>query len=144
MTSQPSPAAPVPMNAHSQPNRTVMNGTTSGVMIAPTFVPALKMPVASARSRRGNHSATVLIAAGELPASPRPRTKRARRKPATDAPDFSPNTASSADIGAPYAGAHALEIAARDHTVSANAYPFFVPNRSMSRPANRNPIAYAS
>src|SRR5437764_1412584 len=42
------------MNAHSQPKRTVTNGTTIGVTIAPTFVPALKMPVASARSRRGN------------------------------------------------------------------------------------------
>src|SRR2546425_11235665 len=73
MSSQPSPMAPVPMNAHSQPKRTVMNGTTSGVMIAPTFVPALKMPVASARSRRGDHSATVLIAAGGGPAFPRAR-----------------------------------------------------------------------
>src|SRR6185503_4821931 len=32
---------------------------------------------------RGNHSATVLIAAGKLPASPRPSAKRAAAKPAT-------------------------------------------------------------
>ena len=34
--------------------------------------PALKMPVASARSFFGNHSATVLMAAGKFPASPSP------------------------------------------------------------------------
>jgi len=39
----------------------VMIGTTIGAMTAPMFVPALKRPVANARSRRGNHSATVLI-----------------------------------------------------------------------------------
>src|SRR6266436_5634188 len=105
------------MNAHSQPKRTVTNGTTIGVMIAPTFVPALKMPVASARSRRGNHSATVLIAAGKLPASPSPRTNRARRKPATVAEYLMPNTASTAAAGAPYTGAHAVAIAAIDQIV---------------------------
>ena len=35
------------------------------------------MPVASERSFCGNHSATVLIAAGKLPDSPSPRKKRA-------------------------------------------------------------------
>jgi hypothetical protein len=54
-------------------------------MMAPTFEPALKMPVASARSFFGNHSATVLIAAGKLPDSPRPRRKRATLKPVTEA-----------------------------------------------------------
>ena len=61
-----------------------MIGTTIGVMIAPMFVPALKRPVANARSERGNHSATVLMAAGKLPDSPRPRAKRAAMNPATD------------------------------------------------------------
>src|SRR6266850_5287279 len=134
--SQSSPAAPVIKNAHSHPHLSVIHGTSRGARIAPTFVPALKMPVASARSRRGNHSATVLIAAGKFPASPRPRTNRARRKPATDAEYFRPITASTPDIVAPYAGAHAVAIAAKDQTVSASAYPFFAPNRSMIRPAN--------
>src|SRR5947199_9729521 len=58
-----------------------MNGTTNGATIAPTFEPLLKMPVASARSFFGNHSATVLIQAGKLPASPRPSAKRALPKP---------------------------------------------------------------
>src|SRR5882672_3626156 len=47
----------------------------------PTFVPELKMPVASARSFLGNHSATVLIEAGKAPASPRPRANRASASP---------------------------------------------------------------
>ena len=53
-------------------------------LAAPTFVPELKIPVASARSRFGNHSATALIEAGKLPASPSPSANRARLNPATD------------------------------------------------------------
>ena len=34
--------------------------------MTPTFVPELKIPVASERSFGGNHSATVLTAAGEV------------------------------------------------------------------------------
>ena len=62
-----------------QPKRIVIHGTTSGVTIAPTFVPALKMPVASARSRRGNHSATVLIDAGETARLAEAEQRTARR-----------------------------------------------------------------
>jgi hypothetical protein len=40
-------------------------------------VPLLKSPVASARSRRGNQYATVLIAAGKFADSPMPSAKRA-------------------------------------------------------------------
>jgi hypothetical protein len=77
--------APVATNAQYHPHVIVIHGTTSGVTSAPTLVPELKIPVASARSRFGNHSATTLIAAGKLPASPRPSAKRAAMKPATDA-----------------------------------------------------------
>ena len=49
----------------------------SGVTIAPILEPALNTPVANARSFFGNHSATVLIAAGKLPDSVRPRNARA-------------------------------------------------------------------
>jgi hypothetical protein len=48
--------------------------------MAPTLEPALKMPVAVARSFLGNHSAVVLIAAGKLPASPMPSANRAAMK----------------------------------------------------------------
>src|ERR1700678_2512601 len=57
----------------------------AGARIAPTFVPELKIPVTSARSRCGNHSAVVLMAAGKLPDSPSPRKKRATPKPSADA-----------------------------------------------------------
>ncbi len=56
----------------------------SGVTIAPTFVPALKMPVAKARSFFGNHSETALRLAGKTPASPKPSAARAAPKPATE------------------------------------------------------------
>ena len=41
------------------------------------FVPALKIPVASALSFFGNHSATHLMLAGKTPASPNPSADRA-------------------------------------------------------------------
>ena len=53
---------PAAMNAACQPHVTAIHGTSAGAMIAPTFVPELKIPVASARSRFGNHIATALIA----------------------------------------------------------------------------------
>src|SRR5277367_1168366 len=51
-------------------------GTNNEAPIAPRLDPALKMPVAKARSRLGNHSATVLIDAGKLPPSPKPNALR--------------------------------------------------------------------
>src|SRR5258707_8505090 len=75
------PMAPVAMKAHCQPKCTAMYGTARGARTAPTFEPELKMPVARARSFLGNHSATVLIAAGKFPASPAPRAARATPKP---------------------------------------------------------------
>src|SRR5918993_4546605 len=42
---QASPASPVMMNADSQPKFSARIGTTAGAMIAPTFDPALKIPV---------------------------------------------------------------------------------------------------
>src|SRR5215216_5194082 len=80
--SQTNPRAPVAMNAAGHPQLSAIHGTMIGVMIAPTFDPALKIPVAKARSRVGNHSDTVLIEAGKFPDSPNPNAKRAALKPA--------------------------------------------------------------
>src|SRR5262249_15183516 len=115
---------PVNRNAARQPNVTTTIGTISGARIAPTFDPALKIPVASARSRRGNHSATVLIADGKLPASPNPNRNRAAPKPSTLL-------------------ASAWLIAATLHTQIVSAYPIRVPSLSMIAPAHSRPIAYA-
>ena len=88
--------------AQRHPQLIVIHGTTSGATSAPTLVPELNTPVASARSRFGNHSATALIDAGKLPASPRPSPKRARLNPATAPPSITnvkPVFASSASDG---------------------------------------------
>ena len=55
----------------------------AGATIAPTLVPALKILVASALSFLGNQRATVLIAAGKFPPSPKPRATLAQKKPPT-------------------------------------------------------------
>src|SRR5258706_10715426 len=75
------PIAPVKIKAHCQPQLIAIQGTVSGATMAPTFDPALKIPVANARSFLGNHSAVVLIAAGKFPDSPIPSAARATPKP---------------------------------------------------------------
>ena len=57
----------------------------SGVTTAPTSTPALKMPVAKARSLFGNHCATAVSPAGYAPPSPNPRRMRARHEAAETA-----------------------------------------------------------
>ena len=89
--------------------------------MAPTLVPELKIPVASARSRFGNHSATLLMAAGKLPPSPSPSAKRAAMKPATDGVVRNPTVASRLAAAGPNAVASAHATAARLHTMSAMA-----------------------
>src|SRR5215213_11547394 len=123
--SQMNPNVPVMMNAHCQPQLMAMKGTASGAAMAPTFDPELKMPVASARSFFGNHSATVLIEAGKFPASPRPRKKRAMPKPKAER-------------------ASACPIAATDQKMMANEKPLRVPNLSIKPPTTRSPSAYAA
>src|SRR6202047_5575414 len=78
--SQTNPRAPVRRKAERQPQCEAIHGATSGVTMAPALVPALKIPVASARSFLGNHSATHLMLAGKTPASPNPRARGAGGK----------------------------------------------------------------
>src|SRR5258708_39488266 len=78
--SQTNPSAPVKRKVERQPQRAAIHGAMSGVTMAPMLVPALKMPVAKARSFLGNHSATDLMLAGKTPASPKPSAKRAAAK----------------------------------------------------------------
>src|SRR5258706_13552117 len=70
------PSVPVKRKVEGQPKSDAIHGAMSGVTIAPMLVPALKMPVAKARSFLGNHSATDLMLAGRTPASPKARTQR--------------------------------------------------------------------
>src|SRR4029077_4679070 len=79
--SQIKPRAPVKRKAHCQPIFSAINGTQRGAAIAPILAPELKIPVAKALSFLGNHSATVLMAAGKLPASLIPKAALATPKP---------------------------------------------------------------
>jgi len=62
--------APVIIKASCHPYKARMVGTKMGAKTAPILAPELKIPVAKALSFFGNHSATVLMAAGKLPDSP--------------------------------------------------------------------------
>src|SRR5467141_191790 len=108
--SQTNPSAPVKRKVERQPQSEAIHGARSGVTMAPTLVPALKMPVASARSFLGNHSATLLMLAGKTPASPNPSAARATAK-----------------VKKEFAVAWAIE--ARLQKTIATAYPIRVPNR---------------
>ena len=72
------------MKAACQPKASAIHGMTRGAPTAPTSEPELKIPVARARSFFGNHSATVLIAAGKFPASVMPSANRATPNPSTE------------------------------------------------------------
>ena len=129
------------MNAQYQPYASVIHGTMSGATTAPMLVPELKMPVANARSRFGNHSATTLIDAGKFPASPMPSANRAAMKPATEAEYARPASARAAATHGPNTAASACAMAARLQITIAMAKPSFAPMRSMMRPESRSPIA---
>src|ERR1019366_5525844 len=103
-TSHRKPSAPVIRKADCQPNVTASHGTVRGATTAPMFDPELNIPVACARSLRGNHSATVLMEAGKVAASPNPSRVRA-----------TPNV--NAVV------AHACAMAATLHTIIAIAKP---------------------
>ncbi|MCY1459075.1 hypothetical protein D9M71_765170 [compost metagenome] len=63
-TTQTRPRQPMAMNAACQPQVARISGSSAGVIIAPTLVPALNRPVARARSPAGNHSRVVFTQAG--------------------------------------------------------------------------------
>src|SRR5208337_4384869 len=82
-STQEKPMAPTTTKEGRHPQYITMMGTMIGAVIAPTLLPALKMPVARARSLAGNHSDTALMEAGKLPPSARPRQAPATLKPST-------------------------------------------------------------
>src|SRR5687768_4362787 len=67
-------------NVGRQPQLEASQAMSGGDKAPPTAAPVLKMPMPSARSRAGNHSAMALAAPGQLPASPKPSTKRQKAK----------------------------------------------------------------
>src|SRR5947207_10152000 len=105
-----------------QPQVLASQGTNKGVTRAPTLVPELNRPVASARSFLGNHSPTDLIEAGKFPASASPRPNRAAQNPPTDRAN-------------PCAAAAMLQ------RITASEKPGLTPMRSMKPPTASSPIA---
>jgi len=75
--SQRKPAPAATRKAACQLQREAITGTVRGAATAATEAPELKMAVARARWRLGNHWAVALMAEGKLPASPTPRARRA-------------------------------------------------------------------
>ena len=92
-----------------------MNSTSAGATAAPIDEPLSKSATAQPRSRRGNHSDTALVAAGQLAASPAPSRKRKAQKL------FRPTAAEVA-------------MAASEYQVTASDRPLRVPRRSITRP----------
>ncbi len=92
------------------------HGTNSAATIAPKLEPLLKMAVASARSRLGNHSATVLMDAGKLPASPTANALRTATCIITSCPT------------------KALAMPKMDQMMRDSASPSLVPILSMTQP----------
>ena len=85
--------------------------------MAPAFEPLLKIPVARALSRLGNHSATVFIEAGKFPPSPMPKALRTAMCMTTRRPT------------------NAFRIPNMDQTTSESARPSLVPILSITQPA---------
>src|SRR3954471_13235213 len=77
------PRQPVTRNAGRQlPNQRFADRTMNGATAPPRAEPLSNIATAQARSFAGNHSATALVAAGQLQASPAPSRNRKARKPA--------------------------------------------------------------
>src|ERR1700692_483087 len=96
-----------------------------GAIADPSDEPALKIPTPSARCLGGNHSATALAAAGQLPGSLRP--SRNRTAPNDQIPVVS-----------------ACSMAAIDQVEMKTAKPRRVPNRSTRYPEPAYMMAYAT
>ncbi len=111
-------------NVGRQPQTVASQAMNGGESAPPTAAPVLKIPMPSARSRTGNHSAIAFAAPGQFPASPKPSTKRQDAKLVT-------------------VRAVAWAAAATDHTTIETAKPTRVPTASKSRPESIWLIAYA-
>ena len=85
------------------------------------MLPLLKMPIASARSRLGNHSVTTFTPPEKLPHSPVPiQNRKIEKCQRFDAKTCAP--------------------VAADHDRTANVKPVRTPQRSMSIPIGNSPL----
>src|SRR5271156_738404 len=106
-----------------QPNSNATQGMTSAAKAPPTLEPLSKMATATLRSSLGNHSATVLLAAGQLKPSPMPRRNRKEANPKTEL-------------------AKPVRMLTTDQKMTARARPSRVPTASRKMPPRSHVIAY--
>src|ERR1041385_601201 len=111
------PSVPMIMNAGRQPPKYLYRPITSiGAIAPPIEEPLSNRATAQPRSFLGNHSATALVAAGQLADSPAPSRKRKKAKlrspPASD-----------------------VSMAAIEYQITVIVRPLRVPIRSIKRPA---------
>jgi hypothetical protein len=104
-----------------QPAKVATNkGTSPTAMAAPNDDPLSNSATAQPRSRRGNHSATALVAPGQFAASPAPRRNRSAQK-----------------LRSPVA--KEVAIAASEYQSTPIDKPLRVPQRSSQRPVTACP-----
>src|ERR1700733_3608725 len=82
--SQTKPRSPENMKADLHPKARAIQGMARAANAPPKEEPLSKMATAMLRSRLGNHSATVLLAPGQLTPSPTPSRKRKAAKANTE------------------------------------------------------------
>src|SRR5580698_4923086 len=84
ISNQTNQSRPEKIKDQRQPNARAIQGIARAARAPPTPEPLSKMATARLRSSLGNHSATVLLAAGQLKPSPIPSRNRKDAKPKTD------------------------------------------------------------
>src|ERR1700740_3583655 len=81
---QTNPSTPENTKDQRQPKAIAIQGITRAAEAPPTLEPLSKIATARLRSSLGNHSATVLLAPGQLKPSPIPSRNRNAVKPKTE------------------------------------------------------------
>src|SRR5580704_8005752 len=109
--------------ADRQPKAKAINGIDIAAMAPPTLEPLSKMATARLRSWLGNHSATVLLAPGQLNPSPMPSRNRKAAKPKTEL-------------------AKPVKMLITDQKTTARASPRRVPTASRKMPPSSHVRAY--
>src|SRR3954452_3037038 len=112
---QAKPSAPETRKAYCQPKRIVIQGIKTAASPPPTLEPLSNIATAKPRSPGGNHSATALLAPGQLTPSPMPRRKRSIANDATE-------------------WARLVAIPITDHQTTPTAKPIRVPIKSKASP----------
>src|ERR1700735_5190519 len=102
---------PEKTNDHRHPQYSAITGITMAAIAPPTLEPLSKSATATLRSSFGNHSATVLLAPGQLNPSPMPNRKRKAVKLKTEC-------------------ASPVKMLTTDHNVAAKAKQSLVPTAS--------------